>query len=162
MFSVIFTLDMTINELAAVYSRVPPKHGHSLGDKWHETSQHNSSGTYISHHIYRNICMLQDRLSALPPVPGSRVVASVSDFQPPYFPPPFTVSAPAPAPSPHPAPAPGEVLGHLQTPVSLQHLQAADPYQVTTTSLHSFSPSQVGSDTLCSTYWRPHNYLPRR
>ena len=106
--------------------------------------------------------MLQDRLSALPPVPGSRVVASVSDFQPPYFPPPFTVSAPAPAPSPHPAPAPGEVLGHLQTPVSLQHLQAADPYQVTTTSLHSFSPSQVGSDTLCSTYWRPDNYLPRR
>ena len=76
------------------------------------------------HYIYLNI--FQDRLANLPSRP------SISEFQhPPYFPPPFAASGPASAAS-----------ADVFTPVSLQHLQTADPYHVTT-SLQNFSPPQV-------------------
>ena len=86
-------------------------------------------------------CYFQDRLSSLP-VPAPRT--PVSDFQHPYFPPPFASTGPL-AGMQHNTAAGGTAVSDVFTPVSLQHLQAADPYQVTTTSLHSFSPNQVSS-----------------
>ena len=75
---------------------------------------------------YKSLNTLQDRLATLPSRP------SASEFQhPPYFPPPFAASGPASAAS-----------ADVFTPVSLQHLQTADPYHVTT-SLQNFSPPQV-------------------
>merc|ERR1711936_294545 len=71
---------------------------------------------------------MEDRLSSLPPAPRT----PVTEFQhPPYFPPPFTGAMTI------------QPNQEVFTP-SLQHLQSADPYQVTTT-LHSFSPNQVSS-----------------
>jgi len=70
---------------------------------------------------------MEERLSSsLPPAPRT----PVTEFQhPPYFPPPFTGAM---------------TLQPNQEVFSpgLQHLQSADPYQVTTT-LHSFSPGQI-------------------
>ena len=75
---------------------------------------------------YKSLNIFQDRLATLPSRP------SASEFQhPPYFPPPFAASGPASAAS-----------ADVFTPVSLQHLQTADPYHVTT-SLQNFSPPQV-------------------
>ena len=89
------------------------------------------------HYIYLNI--FQDRLANLPSRP------SISEFQhPPYFPPPFAASGPASAAS-----------ADVFTPVSLQHLQTADPYHVTT-SLQNFSPPQVSQkDTPCIAFTGP-------
>jgi len=73
---------------------------------------------------------MEDRLANLPSRP------SISEFQhPPYFPPPFAASGPASAAS-----------ADVFTPVSLQHLQTADPYHVTT-SLQNFSPPQASQVT---------------
>ena len=81
--------------------------------------------------------LFQDRLSSLPPAPRT----PVSDFQHPYFPPPFASTGPLAGMQHNTAGSAADVF----TPVSLQHLQTADPYQVTTTTLHSFSPNQVSS-----------------
>ena len=82
---------------------------------------HSISITEIYHALF------QDRLSSLPPAPRT----PVTEFQhPPYFPPPFTGTMTL------------QPSQEVFSP-SLQHLQSADPYQVTTT-LHSFSPNQVG------------------
>ena len=79
-----------------------------------------------------NIFIFQDRI-APPFPPAPRTPATTSEFQPPYFPPPF---------APH---------GMLQAPTvqaevfssSMQPLNSADPYQVTST-LHQFQTQQVG------------------
>ena len=77
--------------------------------------------------------LFQDRI-APPFPPAPRTPATTAEFQPPYFPPPF---------APH---------GMLQAPTvqaevfssTMQPLNSADPYQVTST-LHHFQTQQVGS-----------------
>ena len=79
------------------------------------------------------IGLFQDRIA--PPFPAApRTPATTAEFQPPYFPPPF---------APH---------GMLQAPTvqaevfssTMQPLNSADPYQVTST-LHHFQTQQVSA-----------------
>jgi len=76
--------------------------------------------------------ILADRLAVLP---ASRT--PVSEFQHPYFPPPFTT--PAMSLQNTAASASTEVFSPAVT--TLQHLQTADPYQVTSSALHNFTTS---------------------
>ena len=98
-----------------------------------------------------HVLVFQDRLAVLP---ASRT--PVSEFQHPYFPPPFTT--PAMSLQNTAASASAEVFSPAVT--TLQHLQTADPYQVTSSALHNFTTSNQVSLLLDTKTSNQHKNVP--
>jgi hypothetical protein len=133
---------------------------------------------------WKYFLVFQERVNSFPPPAARSPPVSVTEFQPPYFPPPFSTASMALQQATQLStwigperetvldvkdrkiirglfftlwnysilqillnlPVLKAVLSHQDVfSPSLQHLQAADPYQVTT-SIHTFNLNQVGRE----------------